>query len=104
MGRKVGENTELPCRVHNLRRPIPRKNPCAKLALLFFAGLIPFGCMFVELYFLFTSMWSYHKLHFAWTFLLVVFLLVFVVASCVSITSTYILLSLEDHRWAWHAL
>lgn len=36
-------------------------------------------------------------------FMLAVYVILAIVVSCVTVVSTYFLLSAEDHRWAWHA-
>lgn len=66
------------------------------------AGLLPFGSIFIETYFIFTSFWNY-KFYYVYGFMLAVFLILAVVVACVTIVATYLLLNAEDHRWHWHA-
>ena len=73
-------------------------------SLNIFSGLIPFSCAFIELYFLYSSIWSYSRIYWVYGFLLAVLSLLSIVVICVSITSTYILLNSEDHRWAWNSM
>jgi len=68
--------------------------------LVAMSGLLPFGAIFIECYFVLTSFWNY-KYYYVYGFLCLVFLILLVVCACVSIVSTYILLNAEDHRWHW---
>ncbi|EGF79420.1 hypothetical protein BATDEDRAFT_25752 [Batrachochytrium dendrobatidis JAM81] len=63
-------------------------------------GLLPFGAVFIELYFIFTSFWEY-KIYYVYGFMLLVYILLIIVTICVSIVATYFLLNAEDHRWHW---
>ena len=63
-------------------------------------GILPFGSIFIELYFIFTSFWNY-KLYYVYGFMLLVFAILLLVTGCVSIVSTYFQLNAEDHRWPW---
>lgn len=90
---------EFPTRVNPIPRPIPEKlwyqEPFAIAAL---GGLLPFASIFIEMYFIFTSFWTY-KIYYVYGFMFLVFLILLVVSACVSIVSTYFLLNSEDHRW-----
>ena len=66
------------------------------------SGLLPFGSIFIETYFVFTSFWNY-KFYYVYGFMLAVFGIMCVVVACVTIVATYLLLNAEDHRWQWHA-
>lgn len=92
---------DFPCRVTNLPRPIPAgrwfSNP---LFVIFAAGILPFGSIFIELYFIFTSFWNY-KFYYVFELLLLVFGLLLLATACVNIISTYLMLNAENHRWQW---
>ena len=100
-GRKMGGNAEFPCRVNALPRPIPEggwyTHPLAVIAM---TGVLPFGSIFIELYFIFTSFWNY-KFYYVYGFMLLVFAILSVVLVCVTIVATYFLLNSENHRWQW---
>merc|ERR1719273_475743 len=66
-------------------------------------GILPFGSIFIEMYFIFTSFWNY-KFYYVYGFMLLVFLILTIVTVCVTIVSTYFLLNAEDHRWKWTAV
>ena len=61
-------------------------------------GVLPFGSIFIEMYFIFTSFWAY-KIYYVYGFMLLVFLILLVVTVCVTIVCTYFLLNAEDYRW-----
>lgn len=63
-------------------------------------GILPFGSIFIEMYFMFTSFWHY-KYYYVFGFLLMVYIILIVVSVCVTIVSTYFLLNSEDYRWQW---
>lgn len=61
-------------------------------------GILPFGSIFIEMHFIFTSFWNY-KFYYVYGFLLLVYTLLAIVTVCVTIVSTYFLLNAEDYRW-----
>merc|ERR1712088_600655 len=63
-------------------------------------GILPFGSIFIEMYFIFTSFWTY-KIYYVYGFMLLVFLILTIVTVCVTIVCTYFLLNAEDYRWQW---
>ncbi|KAH9490032.1 Transmembrane 9 super member 3 [Bulinus truncatus] len=63
-------------------------------------GVLPFGSIFIEMYFIFTSFWAY-KIYYVYGFMLLVFLILTIVTVCVTIVCTYFLLNAEDYRWQW---
>merc|ERR1712087_660746 len=63
-------------------------------------GVLPFGSIFIEMYYIFNSFWNY-KFYYVYGFMLLVFVILTVVTACVTIVSTYILLNAEDRRWKW---
>merc|ERR1712048_1199201 len=103
LGRRAAANTSLPCRVHHLKRPIPTKHWSVAPSMIVVAGLVPFGCLFIEMYFILSAVWSHNKIYYVYVFMLAILLLLCLVLICVSITCTYLLLNSEDYRWHWHA-
>ena len=63
-------------------------------------GILPFGSIFIEMYFIFTSFWAY-KIYYVYGFMFLVTLILAVVTVCVTIVCTYFLLNAEDYRWRW---
>merc|ERR1719261_597785 len=72
-------------------------------AMIAIAGIVPFGCLFIEMYFIFSAVWSHNKVYYVYGFMLAILCLLSLVLVCVSITCVYILLNSEDYRWAWHS-
>ena len=101
---KNHEKGGFPCQVNKFPRPIPSKPwYFSSLSMFIFGGILPFGSIFIELYFVFTSFWNY-KFYYVYGFLLLVFLIVVVVIACVSVVTTFFLLNSEDWRWVWHTI
>ncbi|CAO3607523.1 unnamed protein product [Cunninghamella echinulata] len=103
LARHFGVNTtsSFPCRINPIPRPIPEKLWYQEpLAIVAMGGILPFGSIFIEMYFIFTSFWTY-KIYYVYGFMLLVFMILLVVCACVSIVTTYFLLNSEDHRWHW---
>merc|ERR1719498_1616130 len=103
LGRKSAANATFPCRVHHLKRPIPTKHWAFTPAMTAISGIVPFGCLFIEMYFILSAVWSHNKVYYVYGFMLAVMVLLCLVLVCVSITCVYVLLNAEDYRWAWHS-
>lgn len=92
-------NLNFPCRINPIPRPIPEKVWYQEpLVIAAMGGILPFGSIFIEMYFIFTSFWTY-KIYYVYGFMLLVFIILLIVCACVSIVTTYFLLNSEDHRW-----
>eukprot|EP00967_Tisochrysis_lutea_P058198 scaffold73953_cov32-Tisochrysis_lutea.AAC.8 len=101
LGRHWSGTPSYPCRVNAIPRVIPDKRWYARPAMLVaLGGVLPFGSIFIEMYFVFTSFWNY-KFYYVYGFMLLVFLILTVVTVCVTIVVTYFLLNNEDYRWPW---
>ncbi len=68
--------------------------------LISLGGILPFGSIFIEMYFVFTSFWHY-KYYYVYGFMFLVYVILIIVSVCVTIVSTYFLLNSEDYRWQW---
>jgi len=101
LGRNLAGTPNYPCRINAVPRPIPEKKwfmePSVIVAM---GGILPFGSIFIEMYFIFTSFWAY-KIYYVYGFMLLVFVILTVVTVCVTIVCTYFLLNAEDYRWQW---
>jgi len=103
LGRRTAAEKNFPCRVHHLKRPIPTKHWLFTPAIMATAGLVPFGCLFIEMYFILSAVWSHNKIYYVYGFMLAILCLLCLVVVCVSITCTYVLLNAEDYRWQWQS-
>ncbi|KAF8404260.1 hypothetical protein HHK36_009142 [Tetracentron sinense] len=105
LGTVVGRNwsgaPNNPCRVKTIPRPIPEKKWYLTPSVVsLMGGLLPFGSIFIEMYFVFTSFWNY-KVYYVYGFMLLVFLILIIVTICVTIVGTYFLLNAENYHWQW---
>ncbi|PKI74859.1 transmembrane 9 superfamily member 1-like [Punica granatum] len=105
LGTVVGRNwsgaPNNPCRVKTIPRPIPEKKWYLTPSVVsMMGGLLPFGSIFIEMYFVFTSFWNY-KVYYVYGFMLLVFLILIIVTVCVTIVGAYFLLNAENYHWQW---
>lgn len=95
------EAIQYPVRTNQIPREIPaRKYPSWLLVLG--AGTLPFGTLFIELFFILTSIWL-GRFYYVFGFLLIVLLLLVIVCAEVSVVLTYMHLCVEDWQWWWKA-
>eukprot|EP00271_Cylindrocystis_brebissonii_P003027 TRINITY_DN1377_c0_g1_i1.p1 TRINITY_DN1377_c0_g1~~TRINITY_DN1377_c0_g1_i1.p1 ORF type:complete len:600 (+),score=132.97 TRINITY_DN1377_c0_g1_i1:226-2025(+) len=103
VGRNWSGTPDNPCRVKTIPRPIPQKKWYLTPGVIsLMGGLLPFGSIFIEMYFIFTSFWNY-KVYYVYGFMLLVFLILIIVTVCVTIVGTYFLLNAENYHWQWTA-
>ena len=99
------ELCKYPVRTNQIPREIVHKPTSVithPLFIVFLSGLLPFGVMYVDLYFIFSAMFE-HLYYYAFGFL---FGMTFITAiACIemSIVSTYMILCIEDYRWWWRS-
>lgn len=106
IGRNTAKGREFtpPCRVNKIPREVPpmpwyRQGPCQ----VFMAGFLPFSAIYIELHYIFASVWG-HKLYTLYGVLLIAFIMLLIVTSFITIALTYFQLAIEDHRWWWRSL
>jgi transmembrane 9 superfamily protein 3 len=100
-GRHFVRNTETPCRVNNIPRPIPAAPwYLSPMFIIPISGILPFGSIFIEMYFVFTAFWSY-KFYYVYGFMLLVYGILAMVTICTSIVSVYFVLNSENYNWQW---
>ena len=101
VGRSINTKGDFPCRVNHMKRPIPELSWFLQpWLIILLGGVLPFGSIFIEMYFVFTSFWNY-KFYYVYGFMLLVYAILLIVTVCVTIVSTYFLLNAEDYRWHW---
>lgn len=101
VGRNLHGLSDYPCRVNAVPRPIPEKKWFMEASIIIIlGGVLPFGSIFIEMYFIFTSFWAY-KIYYVYGFMLLVFLILLIVTVCVTIVCTYFLLNAEDYRYEY---
>lgn len=94
----------FPCRVNAIPRPIPEDVPWygKPSGLVPLAGLLSFGSIFIELYYVLTSLWNY-KFYHVYGFLLGVYCILTIVVGMTSIIVVYFCLNAENYLWQWTA-
>ena len=65
-------------------------------------GVLPFGAVFIELFFILSSIWL-HQYYYVFGFLLLVFLILIITCAEISIVMCYFQLCAEDYHWWWRA-
>mmetsp|Transcript_19511 Transcript_19511/g.54326 ORF Transcript_19511/g.54326 Transcript_19511/m.54326 type:complete len:583 (-) Transcript_19511:43-1791(-) len=103
-GRNFSSPLDAPCRTTKIPREIPpvpwhRQGPCQVLM----AGFLPFSAIYIELYYVFASVWG-HQLYSLYGILLLVFLILVIVTSFITIALTYFQVAVEDHHWWWRSV
>ena len=72
LGRNLSGTPDFPCRINAVPRPIPEKKWFMEpLVIVLLGGILPFGSIFIEMYFIFTSFWAY-KIYYVYGFMLLV--------------------------------
>jgi transmembrane 9 superfamily member 3 len=99
-----GAASSFPCRVNTIPRPIPDDVPWygKPSGLIPLAGLLSFGSIFIELYYVLTSLWNY-KFYHVYGFLLGVYGILTIVVGMTSIIVVYFCLNAENYLWQWTA-
>ncbi|KAI5063248.1 hypothetical protein GOP47_0021795 [Adiantum capillus-veneris] len=108
MGGIAGKNSkaefQAPCRTSKFPREIPPlpwyRQTIPQMAM---AGFLPFSAIYIELYYIFASVWG-HKLYTIYSILFIVFIILIIVTAFITIALTYFQLAVEDHRWWWRSV
>jgi len=94
---------EHPVRTNQIPRQIPEQAIYTKpLPCVLMGGILPFGCIFIQLFFILTSIWS-HQLYYMFGFLFLVTLILVITCSETTILLCYFHLAAEDYRWWWRS-
>ncbi|GMP92753.1 hypothetical protein CsSME_00042841 [Camellia sinensis var. sinensis] len=92
---------QAPCRTTKYPREIPPQ--CwyrGILPQMAVAGILPFGVIYVELYYLFATIWG-HRIYTIYGILFNVFIILVIVTAFVNVVMTYFRLAAENHEWWW---
>ncbi|EME42358.1 hypothetical protein DOTSEDRAFT_73247 [Dothistroma septosporum NZE10] len=92
-----------PVRTNQIPRQIPPSQGYLRLVpSMLLVGVLPFGAIFVELYFIMNSLWS-NRIYYMFGFLFLSFGLLVVTSAAVTILMIYFLLCAENYHWQWRA-
>ena len=91
-----------PTRTTKVAREIPTDVPWyrGKAFQMVIAGFLPFSAIYIELHYIFASMWG-HQIYTLFGILLFAFVLLVIVSSFITVALLYFQLAREDHQWWW---
>jgi len=94
---------EHPVRTNQIPRQIPDQTFYTRpVPGVIMGGILPFGCIFIQLFFILNSIWS-HQMYYMFGFLFVVFVILIVTCSEATILLCYFHLCAEDYHWWWRS-
>ncbi|RFU78486.1 transmembrane 9 superfamily member 1 [Trichoderma arundinaceum] len=94
---------ESPVRTNQIPRQIPPVTTYLQpIPSMLIVGLLPFGAIFVELYFIMSSLW-FSRIYYMFGFLFLCYGLMIAVCGAVTILMTYFLLCAENYNWQWRS-
>lgn len=94
---------DYPVKTNQIPRHIPPSPIASNPILLFFAaGILPFGTMYIELYFAMTSLWLGY-FYYLFGFVFLVGALMVVINAEIAVLCTYVQLCAEDYQWWWRS-
>ncbi|KAB5560816.1 hypothetical protein DKX38_005773 [Salix brachista] len=108
LGGIAGKNSkaefQAPCRTTKYPREVPLlpwyRNTLPQMAM---AGFLPFSAIYIELYYIFASVWG-HRIYTIYSILFIVFIILLIVTAFITVALTYFQLAAEDHEWWWSPL
>ncbi|KAI4379863.1 hypothetical protein MLD38_006106 [Melastoma candidum] len=94
---------EDPVKTNKIPRQIPEQawymNPAFSILI---GGILPFGAVFIELFFILTSIWL-NQFYYIFGFLFLVFIILIVTCAEISVVLCYFQLCSEDYLWWWRS-
>jgi len=92
-----------PVRTNQIPRQIPEQSFYIRpLPGIVMGGVLPFGCIFIQLFFILNSIWS-HQMYYMFGFLFLVFIILIVTCSETTILLCYFHLCAENYHWWWRS-
>ncbi|TYH66542.1 hypothetical protein ES332_D06G130600v1 [Gossypium tomentosum] len=94
---------EDPVKTNKIPRQIPEQawymNPIFSILI---GGILPFGAVFIELFFILTSIWL-NQFYYMFGFLFLVFIILLITCAEITIVLCYFQLCSEDYKWWWRS-
>jgi len=94
---------EIKVRTNQIPRQIPEQvwymNPLFSVLM---GGILPFGAVFIELFFILSSIWL-HQFYYIFGFLAIVFIILILTCAEITIVMCYFQLCSEDYHWWWRS-
>jgi len=105
LGRQLSSDFKAPCRTTRLPRDIPTDAPWFRTpaAQMFMAGFLPFSAIYIELHYIFASLWG-HKIYTLFGILFLAFIMLIIVTAFITVSLGYFQLAREDYHWWWRSL
>ncbi|XP_028515708.1 transmembrane 9 superfamily member 4 [Exaiptasia diaphana] len=94
---------EHPVRTNQIPRQVPEHMWYMNFIPSFLlSGILPFGAVFIELFFILSAIWE-NQFYYLFGFLFLVFVILAICVSQISIVVTYLNLVSEDYHWWWRS-
>jgi len=95
---------EFPCKTNIASRLIPPQPwYMQNYFSMLIGGILPFGAIFIEVFFIMSSVWLHHY-YYMFGFLFLVFVILTLTSAEITIVMIYFQLCSEDHRWWWRSI
>lgn len=92
-----------PVRTNEIPRQIPEQEwYMSSVFTMLIGGILPFGAVFIELFFIMSSVWL-QRFYYVFGFLALVLLILIVTCAEISIVLAYFQLCNEDYEWWWRS-
>ncbi|MCJ1486526.1 hypothetical protein MMC06_006703 [Schaereria dolodes] len=94
---------EAPVRTNQIPRQIPPSTRYLRsFPSMLLGGILPFGAIFVELYFIMSNIW-FGRVYYMFGFLFLCYGLMIITCAAVTVLLVYFLLCSENYHWQWRA-
>lgn len=94
---------EHPVRTNQIPRQIPDQSVYTQpIPGIIMGGVLPFGCIFIQLFFILNSIWS-SQMYYMFGFLFLVFIILVITCSETTVLLCYFHLCAEDYHWWWRS-
>jgi hypothetical protein len=96
---KSGGVLDAPCKTNRAEREIPPPVWYRSAVVhLLCAGFLPFSAIYIELHYIFASVWG-HRVYTLYGILALAFVMLLLVTACITVALTYFQLAAEDYHW-----
>eukprot|EP01002_Notosolenus_urceolatus_P014138 NODE_532_length_1994_cov_52.422108_g425_i0.p1 GENE.NODE_532_length_1994_cov_52.422108_g425_i0~~NODE_532_length_1994_cov_52.422108_g425_i0.p1 ORF type:complete len:610 (+),score=182.20 NODE_532_length_1994_cov_52.422108_g425_i0:273-1832(+) len=94
---------QMPVRTNQIPRHIPEQAWYMRYPFtVAMGGILPFGAVFIELFFILTSIWL-NRYYYVFGCLFIVFIILIITCAEITVVMMYFQLCSEDYRWWWRS-